>query len=403
MTRKKRHISFAWGPKGGEIQDVAAIEFAITAGTGGKGSVWLDELRLTPLAREGPYTLTPKVVGLGMSGHPGSMAMDRNAATSWRFPAGTTPRNLDIDFHRRREFGGLVIDWEKGSRPASYSVSTSIDGSAYNTVYTIGTSNRTRDYLFLPESDARYVRLTVGPSGAVGLKEIEVKPLAWSSSKNEFLKAVSRDEPLGNYPRFFTSRQSYWTVVGVSGDKHEGLLDSRGMLETGKAQFSIEPFVRTGNRFLSWANVSSRPFDAEEDLPIPSVTWSAFPIELTTTAYATGDPGSSQLFGSYRVRNMSATAAESDTLPRAAPAPGKSAVAVPQHARRGCPNRQHFLRRQFRSRERHTHRRSCLASRSVRSFIIRPGEHRSGLATRSSATGNGRIRQAWTGSGRSRV
>ena len=306
VTRKKRHISFAWGPRGGgDLQDVAAIEFAITAGSGGKGSVWLDELRLTPLAREGPYTLNPRVVGPGMSGHPGSMAMDRNVATSWRFPAGTTPRNLDIDFHRRREFGGLVIDWEKGSRPASYLVSTSIDGSAYNSVYTIGTSDRTRDYLFLPESDARFIRLTVGPSGAVGLKEIEVKPLTWSSSKNEFLKAVSRDETLGNYPRFFTGKQSYWTVVGVSGDKHEGLLDSRGMLETGKAQFSIEPFIRIGTRFLSWANVSSRPFDAEEDLPIPSVTWSAFPIELTTTAYATGTPGSSQLFGSYRVRNMS--------------------------------------------------------------------------------------------------
>jgi hypothetical protein len=66
VTRKKRHISFAWGPAGGgDLRNVAAIEFAITAGTGGKGSVWLDDLRLTPLEPDAPYTLTPKATGLG--------------------------------------------------------------------------------------------------------------------------------------------------------------------------------------------------------------------------------------------------------------------------------------------------------------------------------------------------
>ena len=31
------------------MKRVAAIEFAITAGTGGKGTVWIDDLKLTPL------------------------------------------------------------------------------------------------------------------------------------------------------------------------------------------------------------------------------------------------------------------------------------------------------------------------------------------------------------------
>ena len=45
VTLKKRHIAFAWGPiGGGEIRQVGAIEFAITAGSGGSGSVWIDEL-----------------------------------------------------------------------------------------------------------------------------------------------------------------------------------------------------------------------------------------------------------------------------------------------------------------------------------------------------------------------
>jgi hypothetical protein len=50
VTRAKRDIVFAWGPVGGgEIVRVAAIEFSITAGSGGKGSVWIDDLRFVSL------------------------------------------------------------------------------------------------------------------------------------------------------------------------------------------------------------------------------------------------------------------------------------------------------------------------------------------------------------------
>ena len=308
VVRKKRHISFAWGPAGGgELKRVAAIEFAITAGTGGKGSVWLDDLRLMPLPPDGPYTLTPKAVATtNVSRHEASASLDANPATSWRVPPGRSSI-LDIDFLRRREFGGLVIDWENDARPAAYTVYASSDGSEYSQLYSNAGGSGARDYLYLPESDARYLRISIAPTKRfVGLKDITVKPLAWSSSMNEFLKAVSKDAPVGSYPRYFTNRQSYWTVIGVSGDAHEGLFDTRGILETGKAQFSIEPFLRLNDRLITWADVTAKPSDAEGDLPIPSVTWSsASSLELTVTAFANGNPGSSILFGRYRVRNAS--------------------------------------------------------------------------------------------------
>jgi hypothetical protein len=47
----KRQIPFAWGqPRDYELKKVGALEFAITAGSGGKGSVWLDDLTMTPLS-----------------------------------------------------------------------------------------------------------------------------------------------------------------------------------------------------------------------------------------------------------------------------------------------------------------------------------------------------------------
>lgn len=56
IARKKREICFAWGPlDGGEIRRVSAIEFAITAGSGGKGSVWIDDLALAPIDLDSPF------------------------------------------------------------------------------------------------------------------------------------------------------------------------------------------------------------------------------------------------------------------------------------------------------------------------------------------------------------
>jgi TonB family protein len=76
VARTKRQICFAWGPTGDsapkrydlsapgcrlgiDIHRVAAIEFAITAGSGGKGSVWIDDLSVSPLDTDSPHRENP--------------------------------------------------------------------------------------------------------------------------------------------------------------------------------------------------------------------------------------------------------------------------------------------------------------------------------------------------------
>ena len=62
LARRKRQICFAWGPSPGfDIHHVAAIEFAISTGSGGKGSLWIDELSLTPLREESPFDVVDPV------------------------------------------------------------------------------------------------------------------------------------------------------------------------------------------------------------------------------------------------------------------------------------------------------------------------------------------------------
>lgn len=90
MRIKRRQISFAWGPLGGgELERVAAIEIAITAGSGGKGSVWLDDLTLVPRAPVSPTPPIPILTASSVAAsHDARLAMDSDTTTMWRSAAG---------------------------------------------------------------------------------------------------------------------------------------------------------------------------------------------------------------------------------------------------------------------------------------------------------------------------
>ena len=305
VTRKKRQISFAWGPVGGgEIKRVAAIEFAITAGTGGKGTVWLDDLTLTPLEPEGPYTLTPRLSASSSEpGQPALFAMDGREETAWRsVPTASGNQFLDIDFLKRREFGGMIIDWGVG--PSSYTVSSATTENTFQTLYSVNRSGTTaRDYLYLPESDARYVRISIPGTTPVQIREIRIEPLEWSASMNDFFTAIARDAKLGSYPKYFSGEESYWTVLGVDGDTREGLVNEQGMIETGKGEFSIEPFVFANGRLATWHDATTSVSSVNGGLPIKTVTWKTAGISMDVTTFAAGAPESSLVYARYRVRN----------------------------------------------------------------------------------------------------
>ncbi|HTG33527.1 MAG TPA: discoidin domain-containing protein [Thermoanaerobaculia bacterium] len=290
---KKRQLEFAWGPAGGgEMKQVAALEIAITAGTGGKGSVWIDDLKFTELPPAHPYTRTPAIA--------------------------TSGGTVVYDFLEPREYGGLVIDWAPAANPASYAVEISDDGKAWTTVREVIGGNGGRDYLYLPETESRYLRLRLSgisnapsrsggrPQGtaALGLLRLEVKSLDWAPSINALFAAIAKDAPRGSYPRSFSGEQEYWTVVGVDGDREEGLLGEDGALEVGQGAFSIEPFLFIDGELISWRGAEPRQSLAEGYLPIPTVTWTRGDLSLEITALASGPPGSSALHARYRVRNQ---------------------------------------------------------------------------------------------------
>jgi F5/8 type C domain/Bacterial alpha-L-rhamnosidase 6 hairpin glycosidase domain len=311
---RKRHVSFAWGPGGGgELSEVGFIEITVTAATGGKGTVWLDELALVDLPIPQGKPLPPNAGA--SSSAPGSgpaRALDRDPATSWRSdPASGEAQSLSIDLRVRREFGGLVLDWDPDDFPRRYAVEVSDDGVAWSVRKEISGGRGGRAHLYLPDSDSRVIRLTLRESArglGYALREIDVRPPEFAETPTAFLQNVARDAPPGTWPRSFVGQGLYWAVVGVDGSRDEGLLSEDGALETGRGGFSLEPFLWTGGKLLGWSGAEESHALANGDLPIPSVT-RRYPggLELEITAFADGPPAGSTLRARYRVQNRGQT------------------------------------------------------------------------------------------------
>ena len=305
ISVRKRQIRFAWGPAGGgEIRHVAFIEIAVTAGEGGSGSVWLDHLTLEPLEAD---SILPPVRAKASSGK-GMNAVDADPQTTWQSAPGDAEPWIELDPGRLREFGGLDLTWAPGRHLANYTVDLSLDSTAWVTADTVRGADGGRDPLYLPESEARYLRVrALGPVRTpVELRRAVIQPLEWSATPELYFTHLAREAPRGTYPRPYAGEQCAWAVVGPDAGHEEALLSEDGMLETGKRQYSIEPFLRVDGKLITWADVSHAVSADLEGLPSPSVTWNHSRARLTIRAEALPDTADPRVRVTYQVANLDA-------------------------------------------------------------------------------------------------
>ena len=310
FSTRKRQIRFAWGPVGGgELRHVAFLEIAVTAGEGGAGSVWLDDLTLEPLDAD---STMPPVRARASSAAPGAgaaRAVDGNARTAWRSGAGDAHPWLELDLGRAREFGGLDLRWAPGRHLADYTVALSLDGATWAGADTVRGGDGGRDPLYLPESEARYLRVAAlgRVREPVELREAAIRPLAWSATPEAYFTSLAHDAPRGTYPRPYVGEQCAWAVVGPDAGREEALLSEDGMLETGKGQYSIEPFVKVGGTLISWADDTTTKALDWGPLPEPSLGWIRPDARFGVTACARGDTAHPIVSILYSVTNPKAT------------------------------------------------------------------------------------------------
>ncbi len=304
---KRRQIQFAWGPAGGgEIRHVAAIEIAITAGSGGEGSVWLDDLVLEPLPPVSAPSPPVARASSSRAGHGVALAVDADSSSFWwNAPADVLP-TLTLDLGGEREFGGLSVDWAPGRRARDVAFETSSDGTRWERSREIHGGRRPTDDVFMPESEARFVRVRVlAPTGGAGvaIRGVTVRPLEWGASLETFFGAIASGAPRGTYPRGISGEQTRWTLVGVDGGRDAGLLGEDGALESETGSFSIEPFLADSARLITWSDVTCEHTLEDGCLPMPSVRWNAPGLLLTITAFADGERAAPRLRVRYRVTN----------------------------------------------------------------------------------------------------
>ncbi|MGO9039029.1 MAG: discoidin domain-containing protein [Steroidobacteraceae bacterium] len=294
MNVQSRDIEFAWGPSSGSgISNLGAIELAIVAGEGGKGTMWIADMQIEDCGA------TDVPVASASSELPGFEAAGALLDTGWRPRPDDLRPWLAIDSIRPRMVGGLIIDWREDAPAGGFRVRGSNSGRRWKMLHAATRAGGRRSYVFLPGLKTRFLRLELDEPTAgvvVRLQSFEV-----SRSIHAFWYHIAQAEARGWHPRWLHREQSVWTPIGTSNGTHCALMNDDGMVEVGQGSFSIEPMLWIEGRLFTWTDVTSRQELREGWMPVPAAIWETREWSLCVEAEATVSGG---LRVRYRFQNL---------------------------------------------------------------------------------------------------
>jgi len=304
---KHRHITKAWGPSPEtKPSKIYKIEFMISSVNGGKGRIYLDDFTFTPLEVENSSPITPVLIEPTAVKN-NQVLFDKNPRTKLILKK-SDDYSLIVDLQKSHEFGGLKLVWGNKNHASRFTVFLSEDQQNWENVYNSNGVNNEKNFVPLPEVQARYIKVKCEPTtnnNEIALGELEILGLDFSSSMNNVYRTIARENPRGYFPKYFNDEASFFTVLGVNGDRHEALINEEGQVEVNKSSFSLEPFLFTNGSLVTWNNSKNEQTLEEGYLPIPSVTRKTDHLSLTIKAFADGNAGHSFLNVCYSLRNTS--------------------------------------------------------------------------------------------------
>jgi hypothetical protein len=299
LVLRRAALEFAWGPAGGGDPDrLGAVEIAV-AGGAGSGTLWIEDFRIEPRP---PASGPPRPRGIRASsyaaGHEPERVLAAGERTGWRPDATDATPWIELDLGETREWGGLVVDFT-GTAPPSRVLAAAASADWAELARDPG-GPAGRRWLRTGEAESRRVRLELAAADGWTIARVAVVPIELTVSPARWAAGVARAAPRGWYPRHLLGEQAYWAVVGGDGAERKGLLSEDGALEVDAEAFTVEPFLATGGRVLTWADVETSVALADDSLPIPSVAWAGDGLRLRVTACASGE---SMLVARYAVEN----------------------------------------------------------------------------------------------------
>ncbi|MBK7095194.1 MAG: discoidin domain-containing protein [Saprospiraceae bacterium] len=312
---KKRHISFAWGPTNDHnLKRIDRIEFTIASFVGGKGTVWIDDLRFEPLPSETTVYPKPHIIANTTAINSTITNISDNKRNTFWVSKKSKKHEILLDLRSKREFGGLDIDWEKGKAAKYFEIYLSDDGLNWDKVYQVENNLDSHSFIYLPEYQANYMKilcLSDRKPAVIAINELKFIEIKNSMTKNDFLIYCAKNSKKGYYPSYFLEQASYWTISGVNNDTKEALLSENGMVELEKALFSVEPMIKIDDSLYNWSNVAitqsmGKSTDPDKYEFIPSVNWNFSDISFKTELASGGEAEkNSQLYIKYSFQNLS--------------------------------------------------------------------------------------------------
>jgi hypothetical protein len=299
----ERDLPFAWGPEGGGPPDsVGAIELVIVAGQGGSGSVWFAELTL-----EDQTVYLPEKVSASsfQPNYPPGAVFEHGLPSGWRARKKDPSPRWEVDFGRVSRFGGLIIHWPLPLPPREFDIEISRDGKTWEQIYQAKRAMGPYSHVPTPGAEARAIRMNFANAEIAAICDLRLRPDSFSHSVNDFIHAVADDFPRGNFPRYWHHEQSYWTPIGSPLGRRRALINEEGLVETGEAGFSLEPFLIQGGVLVTWDDVVTAVSLPDDGAPFPEASWTADGLSLRVMPWVDGDVDSLVLHVTYQVVNTS--------------------------------------------------------------------------------------------------
>lgn len=302
LNNKAKHFSFAWGPlNGGKIKNLGAVEIVVASSSGGKGTITVSDIQFRPLPVSKPYKGTPTATASSAAErHPAAAALDTDLGTSWVAQSGPTPPTFTLDFGALRDFDGLRIDW--ASRVTGFGVEASDDGQTWRSVWKGSPRGVALSFVDIPDTTAKLVRITIDgggeQKGIAGLRVLQ-------QPEGETLgvwRLMARDLLPSAFPRYFTGRQSSWTVLGAPTGTEEALINEQGTVELWRSGASLEPVVtNAAGKVVPWTSVKP-PTMLGHGLPIARIEMTSNSYTITITSFVDGPAEDSTLLTRYELR-----------------------------------------------------------------------------------------------------
>ncbi len=295
FTVESRDIDFAWGPSSSRgISKLGSMEFAIVAGEGGRGTLWLEAVEILDRTPKQPPELSAS------SELEGFEAASALTASGWKPRLDDRKPWIVIDMREPRVLGGLVVDWLHAAPARGFRVSASNTGRQWKTLHTATRAGGMTSNVYLPALKTRFLRLMLsGPSAGATLR---IQSFDFSRSVPVFWHNIADAQLRGWHPRWLHREQSLWTPIGTSHGRHCALMNEDGMVEPGEGSFSVEPMLRIDGHLITWAEVISRQELLDQWMPVPTVIWETLDWRLRIRAEATA-AGELRLY--YRFDNLS--------------------------------------------------------------------------------------------------